>query len=216
MHMHMMHAYAHPSAVPQAPAPLCTDAPVSAMASSEPLYCIGRFRTAHVLSSGLPGGYKVHCMHRSPPALHPVRPTRALHVFAQGRAEHAGVLGALQLVRPCAVGVVSYIARGPRALGTREVLYSGMERPDMLSYAGEATTSVRPVVDRLMAIARRGGGAIGSPGTLRGIATPLESVLGSDADREWVRARAAEHTLSGTIWVHEGSSWVRNQATRRI
>ena len=40
----------------------------------------------------------------------------------------------------------------------------------------------------------------------------------SDADREWVRARAAEHTLSGTIWVHEheGSSWVRNQATRRI
>ena len=28
------------------------------------------------------------------------------------------------------------------------------------------------------------------------LATPLESVLGSDADREWVRARAAEHTLS--------------------
>ena len=188
------------------------------MASSEPVYCVGRFRTAQTLSSGLPGGYKVHCMHCSPHALHPVRPTCALHVFAQGRAEYAGVLGALQLVRPCAVGVVSYIARGPRALGTREVLYSGMDsgRPEMLSYAGEATASVRPIVDRLMAIARRGGGAISSPGTLRGIATPLESMLGSDADREWVRARAAEHTLSGTIWVHEGSSWVRNQATRRI
>ena len=50
---------------------------------------------------------------------------------------------------------------------------------------------------------RRGGGATSSPGTLRGNPTPLESLAVGDEDRAWVTARAAEQTVSGTIWVHE-------------
>ena len=81
-------------------------------------------------------------------------------------------------------------------------------RGQMLSYAGGTTGSARPVVDRLMAIVRRGGGAASSPGTLRGHPAPLESLAATDEDRKWVTARAAEQTASGTIWIHEGACWV--------
>ena len=90
-------------------------------------------------------------------------------------------------------------------------------RCEMLTYdTGGTGGSALPVVHRLMAIVRRGGGAVSSPGTLRGNARPLESLAASDDDKEWVRARAAEQTVTGTIWVHEGACWVRNQAARRI
>ena len=86
--------------------------------------------------------------------------------------------------------------------------------PNAVVYARGTTGSARPVVDRLMAIVRRGGGATSSPGTLRGNPTPLESLAVGDEDRAWVTARAAEQTVSGTIWVHEGACWVRNQVAR--
>ena len=100
----------------------------------------------------------------------------------------------------------------------RETMYSGMDlgRFNMLSYAGEATQSALPVVDRLMAIVRRGGGAISSPGTLRGNAMSLESLVVNGVEQEWVRARAAEQTSCGTIWVHGASSLVRNNVRRRL
>ena len=47
-----------------------------------------------------------------------------------------------------------------------------------------------------MAIVRHGGGAASSPGTLRGNAAPLEGLAASNYDKEWVRARAAEQTVS--------------------
>ena len=55
-----------------------------------------------------------------------------------------------------------------------------------------------------MTIVRRGGGAIGSPETLRGTATSLESLVVNEEGKEWVRARAAEQTLF-IVWYHIGA-----------
>ena len=74
--------------------------------------------------------------------------------------------------------------------------------------------SARPVVERLMASVRRGG-AIGSPGTLRGSPKSLEDLVESEAEKTWVRARAAEQTSSGVILVHESSAWA-HAACRRL
>ena len=88
-------------------------------------------------------------------------------------------------------------------------------RAQMLSYTLEAPPEARgPLWIASWLRVRRGGGATSSPGTLRGNPTPLESLAVGDEDREWVTARAAEQTVSGTIWVHEGACWVRNQVAR--
>ena len=193
------------------------------MATCEPVYAIACFRTkadggyqaclcktpqpsSRTSTTHLTSNLNPHTTHTGQGYAHWIINTS--HCNIQGKGEHAGALGALQLVRPSVIGVVSHIARGPRSLGMRETMHSGMDlgRLDMLSYAGEATQSALPVIDRLMAIVRRGGGAISSPGTLRGNATSLESLVVNGEEQEWVRARAAEQTLCGTIWVHGGSS----------
>ena len=53
-----------------------------------------------------------------------------------------------------------------------------------------------------MAIVRRGG-AISSPGTLRGNAKSLESLMESDEEKMWVRARAL--VRANAIWGHLGA-----------
>ena len=45
---------------------------------------------ASTLSSGLPGGYKVHCMHYSPHALHPVRPAHPDSALTEGEGGQQG------------------------------------------------------------------------------------------------------------------------------
>ena len=97
------------------------------MAVLEPAYSISRFRTQQVLSNGKAGGYKVfpRTLSQLPPraaALNrrhrsPCQPNHPLLAVAQGKAEHAGALGALQLVRPSAIGVVAHLALGTRSLG---------------------------------------------------------------------------------------------------
>ena len=98
-------------------------------------------------------------------------------------------------------------------MGRRESAYSGFDlgRASMVCYDGEGPSgSAMPVVDRLMGGVRRGG-AIGSPGTLRGNPSSLESVSAKRGPEEeqWVRERAREQTVSGVIYVHEESMWVR-------
>ena len=60
-----------------------------------------------------------------------------MHVWcgAQGRGEHRQKPGALQLVRPTPIGVVSYVARGERGTGRRESAYSGMEAGRIQSFS---------------------------------------------------------------------------------
>ena len=98
-----------------------------------------------------------------------------------------------------------------RCVGLRDSIYTGLDsgRNAMLSYDGAADRgSACAVVDRLMAIARHGG-AIDSPGTLRGHPLSMEHLMESDEDKMWVSARAKEQTTLGTIWVHESSTWAR-------
>ena len=188
------------------------------MARCDLTYVISRFRTK------LGGGYKVRPsethstqlrdQHRCILSAH-----HSWHrtLLTQGMAEHAGKLGALQLVRAAPVGVVSQVALGDRPLGLRDSTYSGLDlgRNEMLSYGGDAKAgSACPVVERLMASVRRGG-AIGSPGTLRGSPKSLEDLVESEAEKTWVRARAAEQTSSGIILVHKSSAWA-HAACRRL
>ena len=177
------------------------------MQKCEPAYAIAEFRTKEG------GGYQVRpSNNRSQPSSGTSSPYQHLEPYTkQGKARHAGKLGALQLVRAVPFGVASQVALGDRCVGLRDSIYTGLDsgRNAMLSYDGAADGgSACTVVDRLMAIARRGG-AIGSPGTLRGHPLSLEHLMESDEDKMWVSARAKEQTTLGTIWVHESSTWAR-------
>jgi hypothetical protein len=135
----------------------------------------------------------------------------------QGRGKHGGKLGALQLLRPVPIGVASHVALGERPLGLRDSAYTGLDlgRNGMLRYFGAASGgSACAVVHRLMAVARRGG-AIGSPGTLRGCPLSLDHVMENDEDKRWASARAKEQTASGTICVHESSVWAAPARCKR-
>ena len=126
---------------------------------------------------------------------------------------YGGKLGGLQLLRPSRRGVVAYVARGTRGLGRRESAYSGFDlgRGQMISYDGaEASGSALPIVERLKSVVRRGG-AIGSPGTLRGKGMSVEGMVACEEEKRWLRARACEQTVTGVIYVHEESMWVRQR-----
>ena len=110
-------------------------------------------------------------------------------------AKHAGKLGALQFLWAVPVGVASRVALGDRCVGLRDSTYTGLDlgRNAMLSYDRAADGgSARTVVDRLMAIARQGG-AISSPGTLRG-----HPVVSRVVDGERRRREVGEGTCKGT------------------
>ena len=178
------------------------------MCKCEPAYCIAEMRTKEG------GGYQVRPSNNRSAQLRDHHHSSYPHLepyTTQGKAKHAGKLGALQLVRAVPVGVASQVALGDRCVGLRDSIYTGLEngRNAMLSYDGAADRgSACAVVDRLMAIARQGG-AIGSPGTLRGHPLSMEHLMESDEDKMWVSARAKEQTTLGTIWVHESSTWAR-------
>jgi hypothetical protein len=153
-----------------------------------------------------------------PPSRHPPPPPS----HPQNRGEHKGKLGALQLLQPSPMGVVARIAMGVgkehyRGMGGRESTYSGFDRGrgELVSYDdndGTMHISAIPIVQRLMPVVRHGG-AIGSPGTLRGQAVSLEALCGDDPnsmDAKFVRAVAAFQTLSGCIWVHEAAAWAQH------
>ena len=83
------------------------------MQKCEPAYAIAEFRTKEG------GGYQVRpSNNRSQPSSGTSSPYQHLEPYTkQGKARHAGKLGALQLVRAVPFGVASQVALGDRCVG---------------------------------------------------------------------------------------------------